>query len=168
MDGPWFETPTDRVRELLGIDIMTHLEQALNIIQKDIYATFPQLGRLQLRWSSSDMSDPYIEGDDPYVMVYVALSTSGSYYTGGSSAYAGRRDDEETVGVLFEDVVASVAECTQDLVMSMELYTWPACPQHDLPLSISFPKNWPIWHCPVNRGHDVAMVGSLAQIGEAT
>lgn len=164
MEEPWFERPTDRVRELLGSDITNHLERALNIIQRDIDATFPRLGRLQLRWISADMDDPYIEGDDPYVLVYVALSTSGSYCGTGSSVYAGRSDDEETIAVNFEDVVASAAYCTQELVMELYLHSWPDCPQHNRPADLSFPEDWPVWHCPVHGGHNIAKVGSLAEI----
>ncbi|MCK9901883.1 hypothetical protein MXD63_17580 [Frankia sp. Cpl3] len=166
MDWPWFETPTDRVRELLGSDIMLHLERALGITQRDADATFPQLGELRLRWVSDDADDPDAEGDDPYVIVYVALSTSGSYYSGGSSAYAGGSDDEEAVEVTFEDIVASVADCTQDLVLSLYLREWPVCPQHNRSLGLSFPEDWPTWSCQVNGGHGVAKVGSLADINE--
>ncbi|WP_131831286.1 MULTISPECIES: hypothetical protein [unclassified Frankia] len=164
-DDLWFERPTDRVGELLGSEIRDHLERALLIIQRDIDATFPQLGRLQLRWISSDMDDPYIEGDEPYVLVYVALSTSGSYCGAGSSVYAGRSDDEEeTTPATFEDMVSSVAACTQELAIELYLRTWPDCPQHNWPFDVSFPEDWPVWHCPRNGGHDVARVGSLTEI----
>lgn len=164
MDELWFERPTDRVRELLGSETRAYLERALLIIQRDIDATVSQVGRLQLRWISSDMDDPDIEGDEPYVLVYVALSTSGDYCGAGNSAYAGRSDDEETTPVTFEDVVASVAECTQELVMELYLRTWPDCPQHNRPFDLSFSEDWPMWHCPRNGGHDAAKVGSLTNV----
>ncbi|OAA27184.1 hypothetical protein UG55_100967 [Frankia sp. EI5c] len=165
MDELWFERPTDRVEALLGSETKIYLERSLFIVQRDIDATLPQLGRLQLRWISSDMDDPDIEGDEPYVLVYVAVGTSGSYCGAGNSAYAGRSDDQEADSATFEDAVSSVAQCTQELVMELYLQTWPDCPQHNRPFDLSFSEDWPIWHCPRDGGHDVARVGSLAQIG---
>ncbi len=162
MEGPWFETPPDRIRKLLSNDLIAHLERALDVVQRDIDATCQQLGKLQLRWIASDGEYLYTGGGELYVEVYVALG-NGDFCGGGTNAYAGTSN---TGRETFEEVVDSVIQSTQDCIMQVLLREWPVCPQHNRMLHLSPTAGCSIWNCQANGGHDLADVGGLAEINK--
>jgi hypothetical protein len=92
---------------------------------------------------------------------------------GGWSALYGPTDDQ----ALF-----SVAECTQEYLIDLERLIWPLCPVHGHGVHVrpaGTALDWvyepteggplrpgpPVWWCRGGEGHDVDLVGQLAQSG---
>lgn len=156
----WYEDPSDQIVEVIGDEAITYMERALGVVQGDVDATCPQLGKLQLRWVTADGEYPDPEGvEDLFVMVYVALQ-GGSYYSGGSDVYAGGIDMKGEVLESMEEAVYSVAQCVQEFMVSVELREWPTCSLHNRILGLGSMQ----WRCEADGGHVVATIGSLAEI----
>jgi hypothetical protein len=126
----------ERVRPALNRDMVANLEAGLALVQADVDATMPQIGRLTLV--------PL----NPREML-VALP-SGKYHIGGSKC--GGSD--------LSTAIASIAEITQECLIEVERVMWPKCAQHDRMLDIS--RTAPAWECADGGGHVVALIGQLA------
>jgi hypothetical protein len=126
----------ERVRPALNRDMVANLEAGLALVQADVDATMPQIGRLTLV--------PL----NPREML-VALP-SGKYHIGGSKC--GGSD--------LSTAIASIAEITQECLIEVERVMWPKCAQHDRMLDIS--RTAPSWECADGGGHVVALIGQLA------
>ncbi|MEX5638088.1 hypothetical protein [Parafrankia sp. FMc2] len=156
----WCESLPDQIVEVIGDEAIAYMERALGVVQRDVDATCPQLGKLRLKWVTADGEYPDPEKiEDLFVMVYVALQ-GGSYYTGGSDVYAGGIDMKGEVLERLEEAVYSVAECVQEFMVSVELREWPTCPLHNRMLGPGSMK----WRCEADGGHVVATIGSLAEV----
>jgi hypothetical protein len=137
-------SPWQRVRQLLEPACVNTVERLLSIVQRDVDATHPEVGRLQ----------PVLMGSG---LAFIGLP-DGTYSSHGGPDWACTSPDPDRNATL-----AAMADSVQDCLVEVLWLQWPACPVHDRMLTTAGDDDQPDWVCARDGGHFVARVGELSR-----
>ncbi|WP_261565126.1 hypothetical protein [Frankia gtarii] len=143
-DAPLWE----RVRTLVDPTVVDRLEWALGLVQRDLTATAPEIGRLRLR--------PLAPFDED-IEIPVAISLPDGNYSADARINANS----------YSTTLASVAGGAQESLMEVSFYVWPSCAHHDRGMYVQVDRSSEKesdsvnWMCKAAGGHILCAIGDL-------